>query len=63
MEHELGEGHGSFVLWGVGVQRGHLRVEHELGGEHGLDVFLRISVQRGHLRMGHELCEVYAVYV
>ena len=63
MEHELGVEHGIFVLWGVVIQRGHLRVEHELGGEHERDVFLRISVQRGHLRMGHELCEVYAVYV
>ena len=43
--------------WGIGVQRGHLRVEHELCDGHGVICFRGIGVQRGHLRVGHELCD------
>jgi hypothetical protein len=38
VEHELCDEHAEHVLWGVGVQRGHLRVEHELCDVHAANV-------------------------
>jgi hypothetical protein len=36
--HELCDEHEIYVLWGIGVQRGHLRVGHELCDEHEIYV-------------------------
>ena len=42
--YELSDGHGVYVLSGIGVQRGHLRVEHELCDKFGLYVSSGIGV-------------------
>ena len=63
MGHELCDGHGFYVLWGISVQRGHLCVGHELCDGNGLHVFLCISVQRGHLCVGHDLFDGHELHV
>jgi len=42
--HELCDGHVLYVFWGVGVQRGHLRVGHELCDEHGVYVLWGVGM-------------------
>ena len=63
MGHELCDEYGVYVSWGIGVQRGHLRVEHEFSDGYGWYVYVSVGVQRGHLRVGHELGDGYAWYV